>query len=783
MIRRWMVCVLFAIAVLAVVAGARPQGGYDLYHQALSKERAEGRLDEAIALYDRVVRESAGDRTLAAKALLRLGECHEKLGHAESRKAYERIVRDFADQKDAAEQARARLSAMAASPPAARSSASSRMLWTAPRHATLDSVSPDGRLVAWTEWSDDGNSSNMVVHDLESGSDRRLTSTGPNETVEFAAFSRDGKSLAFIRYDGTGSGAAELRIVSLAGTGVPPARQLLADKGFGWIQPFDWTPDGKWVAAALTLADRSYQVALVSVDNGTVRPFAYSPHAAVDHMALSPDGQWLALDVLARSGRGRDIVILRADGSGEKRAATQQVDAALIGWAPDGARLLITSDRLGTNSLFAQPFAQGRFQGKPALIKADIGQFNPLGVSASGTLYSSVDNNWEGSEVRVGAFDFSVGRWITPAVDAVQQSAGGAARTPAWNPTPDWSPDGRSMSFVTGRGPQYVVNRNPAILIRSLDTNAVRELRPSLSASMGVAVWAPDGSALASAGRDFQSRWGIYRIDAVTGEVSTVGLGGNGGKTIVYLLGWSRDGSRIFFRRLSDDKPPQIQTLEKNLVTGAERELFKSSDWQSITRMSDDGRKLYFRQGLPRGGTPPFQEYALVERDLESGSERELVRGSFAGSVQISPDGRLIAYAAGDATSAAIRLAPTAGGQPRDVMRAERTPASAPASAAGAPVLDVFWWASDSQSVLVKKRTAPDRPAETWWVPIDGREPVRMDDGNDGELSQIRIHPDGRRVVLALRPQREFKPYEVWALENVVPPAKAPAAAAAPAKK
>ena len=768
MSRRWMVCVLFAIAVLAAVAGARPQGGYDLYQQALSKERAEGKLAEAIALYERVVRESGSDRPLAAKALLRLGECHEKLGDTESRKAYERLVRDFADQKDVAEQARARLSAMAAGSPAARSSASSRMLWTAPRHATLDSVSPDGRLVAWTEWSDDGNSSNMVVHDLVSGSDRRLTNVGPMEGVGLAVFSRDGKSLAYNWHDTMGGAPAALQIVSLAGTGVPPARQLLADKGFSWIQPFDWTPDGKWVAVALTLADRSYQIALVSADNGTVRPFAFTPQAAVDRMALSPDGQWLALDALARNGRGRDIVILRADGTGETKGATQQANAALVGWTPDGSRLLFTSDRLGTNSLFAQPLAQGRLQGKPMLIKADIGQFIPLGVGTSGTLYSSVDNNWEGSDVRVGAFDFSGGRWITPAADAVQESAGGAARKPALFPTPDWSPDGRSFSFVTGRGPQYVVNSNPAIVIRSLETNALRELRPKLASLMGAAIWAPDGSALASAGRDFSARWGIYRIDAGTGDVSAVAFGGNGGKTIVYLLGWSRDASRIYFRRLSDDKPPQMQTFEKNLVTGVERELFKSSDWQSITRMSDDGRRLYFRQGLPRDGKPPYQEYALIERDLESGSEREIARGVFTGSVQVSPDMRFVAYATGDATSTTIRLALTAGGQSRDAMRAERTSGAAPASSPGAPALDVLCWAPDSQSVLVKKRTGPDRPVETWWVPVDGRDPARMDDGSDGEMSHIRVHPDGRRVALVLQKPREFKPYEVWALENVL---------------
>jgi hypothetical protein len=48
-------------------------------------------------------------RKTAAEALVHMGQCYEKLGDAESRKAYERVLREYGDQKEAAMVARARL--------------------------------------------------------------------------------------------------------------------------------------------------------------------------------------------------------------------------------------------------------------------------------------------------------------------------------------------------------------------------------------------------------------------------------------------------------------------------------------------------------------------------------------------------------------------------------------------------------------------------------------------------------------------------------------------------
>jgi len=76
---------------------------------AINKETVEGDLKGAIEQYKKIAQSS--DRAVAAKALVRMGQCYEKLGDAEASKAYERVLREFADQKEAVEQARTHLAA------------------------------------------------------------------------------------------------------------------------------------------------------------------------------------------------------------------------------------------------------------------------------------------------------------------------------------------------------------------------------------------------------------------------------------------------------------------------------------------------------------------------------------------------------------------------------------------------------------------------------------------------------------------------------------------------
>src|SRR5262245_23190727 len=95
--------VKIAIGLLALIGGSvLAQSGNELFQQALVKERTEGNLQEAIKLYQTIVQKYGSDRKLAAKSLLQIGQAYEKLGNTEARKAYERIAREFADQKEVA---------------------------------------------------------------------------------------------------------------------------------------------------------------------------------------------------------------------------------------------------------------------------------------------------------------------------------------------------------------------------------------------------------------------------------------------------------------------------------------------------------------------------------------------------------------------------------------------------------------------------------------------------------------------------------------------------------
>ena len=98
--------------VVAVVSQAQTSAPDVRLRAAQQKETVEGDLPVAIEMY----RQLADDRTtppeIAARALLQLGGCYERLGRAEARKVYERILAEFAAQSSIAADAKLRLAAM-----------------------------------------------------------------------------------------------------------------------------------------------------------------------------------------------------------------------------------------------------------------------------------------------------------------------------------------------------------------------------------------------------------------------------------------------------------------------------------------------------------------------------------------------------------------------------------------------------------------------------------------------------------------------------------------------
>ena len=80
--------------------------------QAIDLMETKGDYPAAMKLFEEVAKST--DRNLAARSLLYVGQCYEKLGQDGAQKAYQRIVREFADQREVVLQARTRLDALAA---------------------------------------------------------------------------------------------------------------------------------------------------------------------------------------------------------------------------------------------------------------------------------------------------------------------------------------------------------------------------------------------------------------------------------------------------------------------------------------------------------------------------------------------------------------------------------------------------------------------------------------------------------------------------------------------
>lgn len=655
-----------------------------LMQAAEAKATVEGDLKAAITLYQNVVKQAGPDRALAAQALLRMAEAHQKLGSAEAQQIYQRLVRDYADQAEASGVARSRLAARVM--PAA-TGPTSRQVWTIPCVCDVfGDVSPDGRFVPYIDYSVGGG---LVLHDLVTGTDRRLTEpktdVGAVAVIDLTgtySFSHDGRRLA---YHWRKSNRGELRVVSLEGSGVPANHVLFASPEIRVIEAHGWSPDGKWIAVAIRRLDRSAQLGLVSTDDGRLRVLKSVDWQLPAHMLFSPDGHYLAFDLLD------DVFVLATDLSREIPAVVHPATERLVGWSPDGTRLLFSSDRTGSTDLWAQRFADGRTQGEPELLKRGIGgdseNMVTVGVTASGALYSVVYNG-RNTDILQTTVDLDRGRFLSPAEPAARTFAGA-------NNSPAWSPDGKFLAFLT--------HFNRSLTIRSLATGEERQLPllRTMSYALPVYDWGADSKSLIMSGTNAKGKDGIFRMDAQTGAV------------VLLAARDPDDGGR----RLT-------QAVE-----------------------SPDGKFLYYRYFHADLATPDF--YTLVKQDLATGKTEELLRRRNIAGVSLSPDGRYVAVAAstdGPDNSVAIVFVPTAGGDASEVIRG--TGGDPREVLRGNAPVATQVWASDSRSLLVR------RGNDVWRVSLEG-EATLLEMKMEAGWGRLTVHPDGRHAVFQVnKPQK-----------------------------
>jgi len=586
--------ILIPFVALFLTASACPASSEAsvIFEKARYTMETKGDLEGAIGLFNEIIEKHQEEREYAAKSQLYIGLCYEKQGKEKAREAYQSVIRKYADQQVVAAEARARLDALEQAVSLARPKGMlvrKVQIDTTVYHEGEGAVSPDGRYFAYTDWV----TGDLAVYEQDSGKKRRLTDKGPWEkSSDFSQYSRwspDSKQVVYNWYKEQGTW--DLRVISLDGS---KPRILYSAEEVEYVEPIAWFPDGRQILAFFTRKDSTRQIVAVSCADGSIGVLKTLVKTLIDpHVILSPDGRFIAYDSPPKEASSEalsnhDIFLLAVDGSSEIPLVEHPAHDFVLGWAPDGKRILFASDRSGTVDALVIKITDGKPQGTPELVKNNIGPVVPMGFTRKGSFYYGyTEGRWD---IYTAELDPQTGKILAPAKKAIERYEG-------YNTFSEYSPDGKYLAYVSKRGlaclDYVVLHFGNVLCVRSLETGKDREIFPEGLKRFGMPCWSPDSRFI------FVVKWdapydnrGIYRIDTQTGEVIQVVILE---QEIPPRPKCSRDGKAIFMVR-KDKTNDYCQIVVRDLESGIEKEIYRAPSGEKIWELSrsPDGQLLCF---------------------------------------------------------------------------------------------------------------------------------------------------------------------------------------------
>ncbi len=680
---------------------------------------ALGNFPEAIEKFEKLVAEFPQNKPLASRALLMSGRCHEKLGRAEAKNAYNRIIEQYGDQQEVVMEARARLLALAEETPGFTIRKVMPYMG-----GGFGKISPDGRYLTYVNW----NTGDLVIQDVTTGEERRLTDKGSIlQDGAFAYHSRwspDGKHIAFDWWDWSEPGFVGIRVVEPDGSNI---RDIYRDKDpapkLSII--YDWSPDGKDILAAI-LGDEAGKIVLISVSDGsmqTLKEFDFQRFRQhdINNMRFSPCGNFIIYDFNAEDSPNRDIYVLDLEEKSEFLLVEHPANDLFLEWTPDGKNVLFLSNRRESLDLWRLPMDGGKSTGAPELVKKGVGKISSQGLTGSGAFYYVTDNIVR--NVYIASLDAESGK-IIESPDHPIKHRGKSTHSPAY------SPDGKYLAYVSQRG--SAGNERSVICIRSLETGREYELfyEHYLEWFGGNIQWSPDNRFLlmvASDTKDETSHDIIDKIDVETGAVTRI-FRCEKKRHIHYVnkAVWSCDGKRIYY--VLEERDREIsRLLSRDLNSGAEKELYRIPDWDAGNRID----KI---------------------------------------SVSLSPEGNWLAFMNVNTqkeNECNIKIISSSGEEIRDLYSFKES------FRWSTPIV----WSVDGNHLLFARprsekdtevhEAVSDNQAELWRISVDGGEPQRMG-MKMFRLFQLSMHPDGKHLAFtSFGP--EWVESELWVMENFLP--------------
>ena len=639
---------IFAVACLVLFPICTfAQSAEELFQKAVQLEEVKGELEQAIAAYKNIVLKYSKNQPLAAKSLLRMGRCYEKLGKDEAKKAYERIIKEYANQPEVVAEARARLSALSSAVEAGRGPVAHRLLTDTETGVGLYDISPslDGRRVAYVN----GYDGSLVVRDLASGEIQQLAPETHDIWRYSPRWSPDGKRLAVME----NNYKKKVCVVKLIDVATQKAVAVAGTESNNWIEPAEWSRDGRFLLC------RAEASVLITIENGTR---TVMPGEVPWAQSLSPDGRFVAFTV----GKEKDAQVFVQPVTGGKR---QQITDATGGnnhpvWSPDGRTLAYAH----TGGIWVVPMSNGGTSG-PSRLALSAPRVRLWAWTDAGLFYTQWNDADKGRILSQIEMDPSTGEARSSGIQklpiVVPEAAVGFR----------WSPDMRRIAITAGE------QGSQKIYVYSADSKALTTFQISPEGFWAHEMWwSADGKEFQFQYRDafyiLDAKFTVMAVDAASGKIRQLFPYRNDW----YMFSSSADGKKMAFYRWKNDssyiriegivvapfgKPDgQYVAVNSPGVT--------TLDWRG-SKISPRGDKVAFaRQEYPGGNASyPYNGATLWIVNSDGSDTKKLATLTLVRSIVWDPSGRFLAYTgkvdSGKAAASVLRVIEVATGVEREV--------------------------------------------------------------------------------------------------------------------
>ena len=304
------------------------------------------------------------------------------------------------------------------------------------------------------------------------------------------------------------------------------------------------SPDGGWVAYTVstsdTAEDRSKSAVWMASWDGRRNVRLTTSKPGENTPRWSPDGGWLAF-LSSRDDEHTQLWLLDRQGGEGRKATTLPSDVDDYVWAPDGKRVALVAEDPDT----AKPKT-------PAPIVIDRFQFKQDEAGYLGKqhrhLYLLDVESGKTTRLTTGDYDELLPAWSPdgkslvfvskrrPDADrdddwdlyVMEATAGAPPRqlttfegpdnNPDYESRPAWSPDGRAIAYLQGGPPNLIYYGVQKLAVVSSAGGAPRILTAALDRNVASPVWSSDGSSITFLLEDDRAV-GLARIPAAGGAI------------------------------------------------------------------------------------------------------------------------------------------------------------------------------------------------------------------------------------------------------------------------